>query len=103
MIYGTGQIVPAWNLEGAWPASHMMTPILQDNDPVYEERSAVAGIISPEEFYVIGTTGTMTDGKKIATLLVGSGAPCVADCNGDGVLNILDFVCFQNKFVSGCP
>ena len=25
-----------------------------------------------------------------------------ADCNGDGQLNILDFVCFQNLFQSGC-
>ena len=25
-----------------------------------------------------------------------------ADCNGDGVLNILDFVCFQDLFVQGC-
>ena len=26
-----------------------------------------------------------------------------ADCNGDGVLNILDFVCFQSEFENGCP
>ena len=26
---------------------------------------------------------------------------CAADCNGDGVLNILDFVCFQGLFVAG--
>ena len=25
-----------------------------------------------------------------------------ADCNGDGMLNVLDFVCFQSKFVGGC-
>jgi hypothetical protein len=25
-----------------------------------------------------------------------------ADCNGDGELNILDFVCFQNVFQEGC-
>jgi len=25
-----------------------------------------------------------------------------ADCNGDGVLNVLDFVCFQGEFVEGC-
>ncbi|MFG0313015.1 MAG: hypothetical protein ACF8LL_02345 [Phycisphaerales bacterium] len=28
---------------------------------------------------------------------------CQADCNGDGQLNILDFVCFQGLFVQGCP
>jgi len=26
-----------------------------------------------------------------------------ADCNGDGELNILDFVCFQGAFLAGCP
>jgi len=26
-----------------------------------------------------------------------------ADCDGDGTLNILDFVCFQSSFVAGCP
>ena len=26
-----------------------------------------------------------------------------ADCNGDGSLNILDFVCFQSEFQAGCP
>jgi len=29
------------------------------------------------------------------------GQDCPADCNGDGILNILDFVCFQNLFVNG--
>ena len=32
---------------------------------------------------------------------VAIGAVCLADCNGDDVLNILDFVCFQNLFQSG--
>ena len=31
-----------------------------------------------------------------------SGDPS-ADCNGDGALNILDFVCFQGLFEDGCP
>ena len=26
-----------------------------------------------------------------------------ADCNGDGELNVLDFVCFQGVFLAGCP
>jgi probable HAF family extracellular repeat protein len=27
----------------------------------------------------------------------------VADCNGDNVFNILDFVCYQGVFLKGCP
>jgi hypothetical protein len=30
------------------------------------------------------------------------GGDAAADCNGDGALNILDFVCFQNAFQQGC-
>jgi hypothetical protein len=26
-----------------------------------------------------------------------------ADCNGDGVVNLADFGCFQTKFALGCP
>jgi hypothetical protein len=28
---------------------------------------------------------------------------CYADCNGDGVLGLADFGCFQTKFALGCP
>jgi hypothetical protein len=28
---------------------------------------------------------------------------CYADCNGDGLLTIADFGCFQTKFVAGDP
>ena len=31
------------------------------------------------------------------------GAACPADCDGNGALNVLDFVCFQGLFVSGDP
>ena len=31
------------------------------------------------------------------------GGGCAADCNGDGALNILDFVCFQGLFTAGDP
>jgi len=26
-----------------------------------------------------------------------------ADCNGDGLFNVLDFTCFQSVFNVGCP
>ncbi len=29
--------------------------------------------------------------------------PCYADCNASGGLTIADFICFQAKFVAGCP
>jgi hypothetical protein len=32
----------------------------------------------------------------------GAGTTCIADCNGSGSLNILDFICFQQKFQQGC-
>ncbi|MCH7791673.1 MAG: hypothetical protein IID31_05255 [Planctomycetes bacterium] len=30
-------------------------------------------------------------------------APCYADCDGSGTLDIFDFLCFQNSFVNGEP
>jgi len=42
------------------------------------------------------TPGQHTGGFKDA-----QDQPCLADCNGDGVLNILDFICFQALFESG--
>ncbi|MFG0285271.1 MAG: S8 family serine peptidase [Phycisphaerales bacterium JB039] len=32
----------------------------------------------------------------------GAGEP-EADCNGDGILDLFDFLCFQNEFAAGCP
>jgi probable HAF family extracellular repeat protein len=34
--------------------------------------------------------------------LVAVGSPA-ADCDGDGELELFDFLCFQNKFAAGCP
>jgi hypothetical protein len=39
--------------------------------------------------------------SNAATLTVISS--CYADCNGDTVLNLSDFGCFQTKFALGCP
>ena len=34
---------------------------------------------------------------------VAVGGGCAADCDGNGLLNILDFVCYQGAFTAGCP
>jgi hypothetical protein len=26
-----------------------------------------------------------------------------ADCNGDTIFDVFDFLCFQDEFVGGCP
>ena len=35
---------------------------------------------------------------SVARILVPPAGGCAADCNDDGVLNILDFVCFQTEW-----
>jgi hypothetical protein len=35
--------------------------------------------------------------------MAGGTAPCYPDCNGDAVLNLADFGCFQTKFALGDP
>jgi len=42
-------------------------------------------------------------GEESAVLVVATADECLADCNGDGSLNILDFTCFQDLFASGDP
>jgi hypothetical protein len=62
---------------------------------------------------------TGTPGTKSGTLTIASDAPdepvrvvtltgevvaaCYADCNADGLLDISDFGCFTNRFISGDP
>jgi hypothetical protein len=31
------------------------------------------------------------------------GQDAAADCDGNGAFNVLDFVCFQQIFLAGCP
>ena len=48
--------------------------------------------------------GTMSGGSFTLTGGYWSGAgeePCYPDCDGSGVLDIFDFLCFQNDFVTG--
>ena len=53
-------------------------------------------------------TGVMSGGNFTLTGGYWSGAPeasCYADCDtstGVGVLDLFDFLCFQNAFVNGC-
>ena len=41
--------------------------------------------------------------QNILAYVSGGGGGCYADCDGDGALTILDFVCFQTAFVNGDP
>ena len=43
------------------------------------------------------------DGHVTRINFVGGDEPYDPDCNGDGLLNILDFVCFQGAFQAGDP
>jgi hypothetical protein len=38
-----------------------------------------------------------------ASDMVSFNVGCYADCNGDGMLDVFDFLCFQDAFVMGCP
>ena len=53
-----------------------------------------AGWITPCTF---GISGDFV----IRTVVEPVGQPCPADCDGSGVLDIFDFLCFQNSFVNG--
>jgi hypothetical protein len=44
----------------------------------------------------------LIDDSAIATIEFYTSA-CYPDCNGDGLLDISDFGCFNNKFLTGSP
>lgn len=49
-----------------------------------------------------GVLGEAHEGNQDA-FVASLGVRCEQDCNGDGRLDILDFVCFQARFAAGCP
>ncbi len=51
--------------------------------------------------YVHNFTATTNTEQVFEVALVPLVAPCYADCNGDGILNLGDFGCFQTKFATG--
>jgi hypothetical protein len=54
----------------------------------------------------LASLGGPSAGKRDAFLARCIDAPCDADCDqstGSGILDIFDFLCFQNAFVAGCP
>jgi hypothetical protein len=52
----------------------------------------------------IGGSFLNVNGQPSKRIVARVGCPtCYADCNGDGVLGLADFGCFQTKFALGCP
>jgi CHRD domain len=50
----------------------------------------------------INTHSSLFPGGEIRGQLGAPAGPCYADCDGDGVLSIDDFICFQTFFALGC-
>lgn len=71
----------------------------EEEGDVEGEFLEVAGIPSVEIFLPRELGGGVLEGTVVGTFL--GIIICPADCDGDGVLTILDFVCFQGLFSSG--
>jgi hypothetical protein len=63
--------------------------------------SAACGIIDPVTYPAIGFPGIHIIIN--ATACPSDGGGCYADCNGDGTVNIFDFLCFQGLVTKGDP
>ncbi len=50
-------------------------------------------------FQVMGAAGPLSGFEGLAIEL---GGPCYPDCDGNGTLNVNDYICFQTKFALGC-
>jgi uncharacterized membrane protein len=58
--------------------------------------------VSRDGSVVVGT-GTNPSGSIEGWMAVIPWVTCAADCNGDGLLNLTDFGCFQTRFALGDP
>ena len=50
--------------------------------------------------HIAGKRGAGSADSYIAKF---SSVPCYPDCDNNGVLDVFDFTCWQNAFVSGAP
>jgi hypothetical protein len=83
-----GHVFGAMHCDG--PDCGVMCPFLQgcEGDPLVFGQEAIDAILA-----LIDTQGDCLEGA----------GGCTADCNDDGQLNVLDFVCFQSLFVDADP
>jgi WD40 repeat protein len=51
---------------------------------------------------VIPGAGGLSQDTQSMVLVPEPNAPCYADCTGDNIVNIDDFICFQTAFALGC-
>ena len=98
---------------GSFFDGYLATVWTEDGPQDLKQMLLAAGATGLENLTLEYATGVSADGRTIvgqafdpftfattgfvATL---PAAGCAADCNGDGELNILDFVCFQNEWTA---
>jgi hypothetical protein len=80
----SGWVTKEWSLSSIMPVS-------------IQTRFRFSVSDNPDQF----VTEAAIDAFKITG--VSCTAPCYADCNGDGVLGLADFGCFQSKFATNDP
>ena len=103
-VVGTTAYVADWE---DWETGLQIIDVSSPGSPVllgtYDTTGLALGVT------VVGTTAYVADwlsGLQIIDLHPCKTPSCYADCDqspGIGVLDIFDFLCFQNAFVSGCP
>jgi hypothetical protein len=90
-IYDTGSPgAPADNVSGYWKPENPLTPFIGQN--------------SQGQWQLLVNDWSALDTGFINSFVLELGGPtCYPDCNGDGVLGLADFGCFQTKFALGDP
>ena len=66
----------------------------------YLDGGAAGGLAPPNGFrFFVGSATVVGNTLAFDNMSIEAAeVPCPADCNGDGLLNILDFVCFQTEW-----
>ncbi|MFG0283507.1 MAG: hypothetical protein ACF8R7_03715 [Phycisphaerales bacterium JB039] len=74
---------------------------------VYLESGSAGTAVHPTGFRLFGGGGVAGNVTAWDNLSIDVGdpcpAPCYADCDGNGILDFFDFLCFQNAFATGDP
>jgi hypothetical protein len=104
LFFAVAMLAAALNLAASAARGQVQYWIRQLGTNVSEEAYALAPDGAGGAFVAGGTYGSLGGPNAgIVDAWLARWGPCYADCNGDGVLGLADFECFQTKFALGCP
>jgi hypothetical protein len=79
----------------------VLDKVVEVGDPLFGSTAVRVNLGDINELGDIAFSYELESGVKGVAIAVYPDAACAADCDGDGELDILDFICFQGLFLDG--